>query len=1068
MTRKGLSINGAYRQILIFCLILTTLFTCNSVYAEPIKIADAAESFLPIDSISLPDLTNDGYADRGLLYYDSVEDKLRFQLINGVSLSKGIVVTWSNIYDNPSLHLLPDLNGNGVPEIAVFGVRNEAPNVGKPQLFARDLSTGANVRVFNWPANWTSVSPLILDDMTGDGLAEVAIQGRFKEGNRPQLILRNGATGAGAGVFSYPDLFDEPEFFQHSDTNGDNIAEVTTFGRIKRNNKIQIKLADGTNPGNRLGAYNFPDKWSDVEWLKLDDTNSDGVEDWGLFGINKDDNRPQLIVKDGTTTKGAIRIFAWSPDLSAANFYPIPDMNNDGVNEVAVGGVRSNGRHQFQVKDGADRNASLANHNINLSLSNVSYHVLTDLTADGVAEIGFLGTDASSNYILQVQNGTGIQGTVTRYNLGANWTGTPSLKNIADINNDGLNEIMIEGNYAGQAKLQIWAIPDTDSDGFADTADVFPDDDQEWLDTDGDTIGNNTDNDDDGDGVIDTNDAYPLISVEDYVDTDNDGIPDNCDQYCIALGMVADDDDDGNGVPDDASIFAVGLGSQAPGLDNDFAFTVFREIEFGSDGQMAVIADARNASNETVTGVWLGKPESLRLVIKTDDNVPGLDDNILLDTVGSLSLNGKGEVMFSASLKGAVTTSTQYVLLYANQQSLQQVTVELPQELIEQGFYPLSQPGRSWFELTDAGAAITLSIFGANFFNIAIGSATWFWTLESSTLVLGSYIPDSNADTALNLPLGGIGIFDETCIALSHFVFLEILTPQVNNQGDIAFRTDMTGDDSDGNCPRAAIIKWNNGTYTNVVEQGQAIPNMEGESFSLQSNHVWDISMLLTDTGDIAFLNSIRVSLSESIIGFFVAKQDGSIEWLMSNGERIQDEPSSSLFLSFEQAPQYSSSLGFIVPLRNLTDLSPVIIAGESRSNPYESVGDIDETHLSVLLRPGDVPPDFPTTSYFSFDSDTYLRSSINTLGNVLFYETVKDVTQNDDITAAGLWKINSDRSIQEIIQAGDEVFVPGSATTQKLAGIGAFKLTDDNKVLAYVGLDDSSVGVIVVNADFQ
>jgi hypothetical protein len=47
-------------------------------------------------------------------------------------------------------------------------------------------------------------------------------------------------------------------------------------------------------------------------------------------------------------------------------------------------------------------------------------------------------------------------------------------------------------------------------------------------------------------------------------------------------------------------------------------------------------------------------------------------------------------------------------------------------------------------------------------------------------------------------------------------------------------------------------------------------------------------------------------------------------------------------------------------------------------------------------------------------------------------------------------------------------VFVPGSATTQKLAGIGAFKLTDDNKVLAYVGLDDSSVGVIVVNADFQ
>jgi hypothetical protein len=71
-------------------------------------------------------------------------------------------------------------------------------------------------------------------------------------------------------------------------------------------------------------------------------------------------------------------------------------------------------------------------------------------------------------------------------------------------------------------------------------------------------------------------------------------------------------------------------------------------------------------------------------------------------------------------------------------------------------------------------------------------------------------------------------------------------------------------------------------------------------------------------------------------------------------------------------------------------------------------------------------------------------------------------------LTAAGLWNINSDRSIQQILQVGDEVFVPESATTPILVGIGTFKLTDDNKVIAYVGLDDSSVGIIVVNTDLQ
>jgi hypothetical protein len=1058
-----------YRQLIILSLGIAAFFTCNAVYADPTKIADTPEPFLAIDSISLPDLTNDGFAERGMLYLDGVENKLRLQIIDGVSLANKNVITWENLYDSPSIHLLPDLNGNGVQEIAVFGIRNTAPNIGKPQLFTRDLSSGVNVRVFNWPANWTSVKPMILDDITGDGVIDVAIQGRFNTGNRPQLVLRNGATGANAGVFSYPDLLDGPEFFQHSDVNGDNVAEVATFGRIKRNNKIQVKLANGANPSNKLGAYNFPDKWSDIQWLKLDDTNNDGVEDWALFGTNRQDNRPQLIVKDGTTTKGAIRIFAWSGDLSSPQFFTIPDMNSDGVNEVAVGGLRSNGRYQFQVKDGADRNLSLANHNIKLDLTEVSFHVLGDLTADGIVEIGFLGKDVNDNYILQVQDGTGTKGSVISFNLGALWTAKPSLLILDDINNDGLKEMLIEGSVGGQAKLEIWAIADTDNDGFADTADAFPDDGQEWLDTDGDNIGNNEDNDDDGDGVSDENDAYPLISVGDYIDTDNDGIPDDCDLTCVALGLVADQDDDGNGIPDDASSLLVGIGSQAPGLDNDFAFTVFREIEFGSDGQMALIADARNASNETVRGVWLGKPEALRLVIKTDDNVPGLADNILLDAVSSLSLNGKGEVLFRARMKGAVTDATDAILLYANQTSLQQVIVELPQEVVEQGLFIKVNSFNTWYEMADTGAAVTLSLFGANAFLPPQGSATWFWTPESSTLVLGTYFSGFSSVNAKILPISGINIFDENCLPLTYLLFLSAASakPQINNQGDIAFRTDMTVD-SELDCPRAAIIKWNDGIYTNVMEHGQSIPNMEGETFSIQSNHSWDNSMLLTDNGDIAFLNSIRVSLTESVTGLFVAKEGGELEWLLSNGERFQDEPSSSMYMSFDQATQYSSRLGFIVPLRNLTDLTPVIIAGDSRRNPYESVGDIDETHLSVLLRPGDVPPDFPTTSYFSFDSDTFLRSSINARGNVLFYGTVKDVTQGDDLTAAGLWNINSDRSIQQILQVGDEVFVPESVTTQQLVGIGVFKLTDDNKIIAYVGLDDSSVGVIVVDADFQ
>jgi hypothetical protein len=79
---------------------------------------------------------------------------------------------------------------------------------------------------------------------------------------------------------------------------------------------------------------------------------------------------------------------------------------------------------------------------------------------------------------------------------------------------------------------------DDDNDSVSDNEDAFPLDNSESLDTDGDGIGNNTDSDDDGDGVADGSDAFPVDSGE-TLDTDGDG-----------LGNNTDDDDDGDGFSD--------------------------------------------------------------------------------------------------------------------------------------------------------------------------------------------------------------------------------------------------------------------------------------------------------------------------------------------------------------------------------------------------------------------------------------------------------------------------------------------------------------------------------------
>lgn len=445
--------NSLHRYTSTFCSAMAMLLATQQASAQFTETAITSEAYTVIESMSLPDLTGDDFTDFGTLYLDSEDDKLRLHIIDGVSLEQDSVIIWNNIYDDPSLYVFPDLNGNNAPEVGMFGLRNDGNNAGKPQMFVRDSSTGQNVRVFNWPANWSEVNTLVLSDMTGDGIPEVAIQGRFKEGNRPQLVIKNGATGAALSTYSYPDLFNSPEFYEHSDVDGDGVPEISTFGRIKRNDKIQVKIASGVDPKDRFKAYNFPDKWSDISWNRLDDMNGDGEDEWGLFGRSKEDGRPQLIVKNGVDPKGALAIYAWAADIQDATFFLIPDMNSDGIDEVAVGGRRSNGRYQFQVKNGANRNSVLANHNLNLKLEELSFHVLPDLTGDGIAEIGFLGENISGEYELVVQEGDTEYGEYRRYTLGSDWSEAPSFISTGDTNGDGFPNILTYGQNATTADI---------------------------------------------------------------------------------------------------------------------------------------------------------------------------------------------------------------------------------------------------------------------------------------------------------------------------------------------------------------------------------------------------------------------------------------------------------------------------------------------------------------------------------------------------------------------------------------------------------------------------------------
>ena len=159
---------------------------------------------------------------------------------------------------------------------------------------------------------------------------------------------------------------------------------------------------------------------------------------------------------------------------------------------------------------------------------------------------------------------------------------------IAYVLIDGLRSLEIDFDRSDS---------DDDNDGVPDESDAFPLDVEEFLDTDSDGIGNNADLDDDNDLVVDTVDAFPLDDSESK-DTDGDLIGNNTD---------TDDDNDGvldtsDAFPEDASEYldtdGDGIGNNADD-DDDNDLVLDSQDTFPLDDSETIDTDADGIGNNT-------------------------------------------------------------------------------------------------------------------------------------------------------------------------------------------------------------------------------------------------------------------------------------------------------------------------------------------------------------------------------------------------------------------------------------------------------------------------------------
>ncbi|MGJ8662937.1 MAG: M12 family metallo-peptidase [Marinicella sp.] len=149
-----------------------------------------------------------------------------------------------------------------------------------------------------------------------------------------------------------------------------------------------------------------------------------------------------------------------------------------------------------------------------------------------------------------------LMGPVSNYIPSSSTTPNPPDLTVALIDQDGDGVLDRDDEFPYDSS----ETTDTDGDGAGDNEDAFPTNASESSDFDGDGIGDNADFDDDDDGILDFDDDFPLDNTE-VKDSDRDGIGDNTDAFIFEaseykdhdndlVGNDADNDDDNDGIID--------------------------------------------------------------------------------------------------------------------------------------------------------------------------------------------------------------------------------------------------------------------------------------------------------------------------------------------------------------------------------------------------------------------------------------------------------------------------------------------------------------------------------------
>ena len=395
------------------------------------------------------------------------------------------------------------------------------------------------------------LDPLEISDSDADGTGDNA--DLFP--NDPSETVDSDSDGVGDNGDAFPN---DPS--ETADSDGDGVGDNTD---ALPNDATETEDSDGDGIGNNADADDDNDGVIDAEdAFPYDSSESLDTDSDGL-GNNADSDDDNDGVDDALDALPLDQYETVDTDGDGIGNNADPDDDNDGYLDAGNGDYFEASNITLYFYPKSTTTDLIAGEELIDGLDDFN---LFGLRLSGYQEFEFRDHNTGDNYrftsVIIEQGGISTSASL----IGASEDASPvpiRFEPESAMTLQALIAAILNGDDLGTFSIQrgeqvdIDAFPldpnewvDSDGDGVGDNSDAFPNDPSETLDTDGDGVGDNADAfpndpaetaDSDSDGVGDNADAFPEDASE-TVDTDGDGIGNN-----------ADPDDDNDGYQDYAT-----------------------------------------------------------------------------------------------------------------------------------------------------------------------------------------------------------------------------------------------------------------------------------------------------------------------------------------------------------------------------------------------------------------------------------------------------------------------------------------------------------------------------------